>query len=1080
MALVLSFGQTGLFAQIPLAPPKITYSTPDVYPVSNPIPPLSPVSLGGAVSQETYGVTTFAGSMGSKGSFGVINSIRSAGNGTLYITDASQRLMTITPGGLLTVIAGNANIAGYADGQGAAAVFNNPGEMAIDGSGNIYIADEGNNVIRKVTPGGTVTTFAGTGAAGSADGILTTATFNQPTGLAFDAAGNLYVSDFNTNIIRKITPAGAVTTLAGTANQGGNENGIGAAAHFSGPGCLITDPTGNIYVADFNNNMIRKITPAGVVTTIAGTGAVGLNNGNGAAATFNGPQGMVFDPEGDLYVCDQNNYVVRQITPSGVVSTFVGSGTRGATNGYPLTSVDLTYPRDIIIDPSGNFYLADGGEIRKIAASGYTIDKPLPAGLSFDNTTGTISGVPTVVTPPTSYTITAYNTAGSYPFTITLSIKALPILAPSIRYFSPQQYTINTAITPLMPTNTGGPVPANIYGQINTFAGSGAAGKTNATGRAASFSGPVGLVLDAAGNLYVGDSGNNLLREITPGGAVTTVPKYKGNAFGITMDGAGNIYVADAANNQVEKVSPAGAISVLAGNPSAGAVNAKGAAASFNHPVAVAIDGSGNIYVADELNNLIREITPGGMVTTFAGSGAQAEADGAGTAASFNHPAGIAIDDSGNIYVSDASGNTIRKISPAGMVSTFAGNGSAAWADGTSTLASFNGPQGLTFDPVGNLYVADAGNNMLRKISALGQVKTVAGNYPGANPDNSNLFDPEGVAIDASGNAYVSEFNGNIISQVILTGYYIDKPLPAGLTFDRKTGIISGTPTALSPATDYTVTAYNLGGSSSYVINIKVQDIQQQTITFNALPEKTYGDADFAPGATSNNENLPITYASANPNVATIVNGEIHITGAGTSNITASQAGNEQYSNATPVTQLLTVAQAPLLISGPVISRLAGQANPVFIPKYTSFVYGENESVLTTLPTLTCIATIDSAPGQYVITVSGGSSVNYAISRQDGMLTILPGEAAISVPNLFTPNGDGINDYWNIKALNFFPQCMVSVYARNGSLVFQSHGYPKPWDGTHNGNPLPAGTYYYVINPQNDLPKLSGYVVILR
>ncbi|HEX3387079.1 MAG TPA: hypothetical protein VHS53_17890, partial [Mucilaginibacter sp.] len=178
MAMALSFSQTGLLAQTPLAPPKITYSTPDVYPVSNPIPPLSPVSLGGAVSQETYGVTTFAGSMGSNGSFGVISSIRSAGNGTLYITDASQRLMTITPGGLLTVIAGNANIAGYADGQGAAAVFNNPGEMAIDGSGNIYIADEGNNVIRKVTPGGTVTTFAGTGVPGSADGTLATATFN--------------------------------------------------------------------------------------------------------------------------------------------------------------------------------------------------------------------------------------------------------------------------------------------------------------------------------------------------------------------------------------------------------------------------------------------------------------------------------------------------------------------------------------------------------------------------------------------------------------------------------------------------------------------------------------------------------------------------------------------------------------------------------------------------------------------------------------------------------------------------------------------------------------------------------------
>ncbi|MBS1531540.1 MAG: gliding motility-associated C-terminal domain-containing protein [Bacteroidetes bacterium] len=1067
-------------APIVLNPPKITYTTPDVYTVNNPIPPLSPVNTGGVVSQETYGSTTFVGSTGTSSTFGIINSIRSAGNGNLYITDGSHRLMTITPGGLLTVIAGSANASGYVDGQGSAARFNNPGEMAIDGAGNIYIADEGNNVIRKVTPGGLVTTYAGTGVPGSADGSLTTATFDHPTGLVFDTFGNLYVSDFNTDIIRKITPGGVVSTLAGTANLTGPIDGTGAAARFNGPGYLILDPSGNICVADFNNNMIRRVTPAGVVTTIAGTGIAGLTNGNAPVATFNGPQGMVFDPEGNLYVADQNNYAVRKITPAGIVSTFAGTGTQGNSNGYPLTSIGLAYPRDIIIDASGDFFLADASQVRKLDPSGYTIDKPLPAGLSFDNTTGTISGIPTVVTPPTNYTITAYNSSGSDSYVINLTIKASPIQAPLIRYFTPQVYTVNTTITPLAPTNSGGPVPANIYGQINTFAGSGTAGKTDATGRAASFSGPVGLVFDGAGNLYVGDSGNNLLRKITPAGAVTTVPNYRGNAFGITMDAPGNIYIADAANNQVEKISAAGTVSVLAGNPAAGAVNATGIAASFNHPVAVALDASGNIYVADKFNNLIREITPAGVVSTFAGSGAQAEADGTGTAASFNHPAGIAIDDSGNIYVSDAGGNTIRKISPSSMVSTLAGNGSRGSADGIGGGATFNGPQGLAFDLTGNLYVADAGNNMVRKISPLGQVTTIAGNFPGANPDNSNLLDPVAVAIDASGNAYVSEFNGNLISQIVLSGYFIDKPLPPGLAFDRKTGIISGTPTALSPATDYTITAYNMGGSSSYVLNITVQDIQQQTITFNPLPEKTYGDPDFVPGATSNNVTLPITYTSQNPNVATIVNGQIHITGAGTSNITASQPGNSQYADATPVTQQLIVDRAPLLISGPDITRLAGQPNPEFIPAYTGFAYDETPLVLNTLPTLNCIATVNSAPGQYAITVSGGTSRNYVISHQDGTLTVLPGEAAIVVPNLFTPNGDGVNDYWNIKELSFFPQCLVSVYSRSGSLVFQSHGYPRPWDGTYNGSPLPAGTYYYVIAPQSDLPKLSGYVVILR
>jgi gliding motility-associated-like protein len=1068
------------FAQAPLSSPTISYLTPDVYTVNIPIPPLSPVNAGGAVSQESYGVTTFAGSTGSSGTFGVINCIRNAGNGSLYVTDAYQRLMMITPGGQLTVIAGIANISGYANGQGTTALFNNPAEMAIDGAGNIYIADEGNNVIRKVTPDGTVSTFAGTGAPGSSDGTLTTATFDQPTGLAFDAAGNLYVSDFNTNIIRKITPAGNVSTFAGTANQAGKTDGTGAAARFSGPNYLVTDPAGNIYVSDLKNNIIRKITSAGIVTTMAGTGATGLNNGNGQVATFNGPQGMTLDPEGNLYVADRNNYVVRKITPSGIVSTFAGSGIRGATNGYPLTAVNLSYPSDIIIDASGDFYLADGGQIRKISPSGYTIDKPLPQGLNFDPTTGIISGIPTVVTPSTNYTVTAYNTSGSSSYVIDLTIKASPIQAPQISYITPRIYTVNTVITPLAPTNTGGPVPSNIYGQINTFAGSGTAGKIDATGRAASFFNPAGIIFDAAGNLYVADAGNNQLRKITPGGTVSTVPNYHGNAFCLAIDGAGNIYVADAANNQVEKVSTSGAVSVLAGHPAAGSANGTGIAAGFNKPVAIAIDVSGNLFVADELNNLIREITPEGAVSAFAGSGAQTEADGTGISASFNHPAGLAFDASGNLYVSDNGGNTIRKISPAGAVSTFAGNGSAGSADGPGTSATFNGPQGLAFDEIGYLYVADGGNNMVRKISPLGTVITIAGNAPGANADNSNLNNPTGIAIDASGNAYVSEYNSHIISQVVLTGYFIDKPLPAGLTFDRKTGIISGTPTVVSPATDYTVTAYNKGGSSSYTINIAVQNIIPETITFAPLPEKTYGNPDFAPGATSNNNNLPVTYSSDNIHVATIADGQIHITGAGTANITASQAGDQQYSEATPVTRQLTVNKAPLLITTKDVTKLSGQPNPAFAPEYSGFVYNDGASSLLLLPVITCVATTDSPPGQYEIVVTGASSPNYVITDQNAVLTVLPGEASIVIPNLFTPNGDGINDYWNIKSLNFFPQCMVSVYSRSGGLVFQSHGYPKPWDGTRNGNPLPVGTYYYVISPQNDLPKLSGYVVILR
>jgi gliding motility-associated-like protein len=175
------------------------------------------------------------------------------------------------------------------------------------------------------------------------------------------------------------------------------------------------------------------------------------------------------------------------------------------------------------------------------------------------------------------------------------------------------------------------------------------------------------------------------------------------------------------------------------------------------------------------------------------------------------------------------------------------------------------------------------------------------------------------------------------------------------------------------------------------------------------------------------------------------------------------------------------VERAQLTVIAPDVIRVYGAPNPVFIPNYVGFVNGENQSVLTTLPELTTIATINSAEGKYAIHVSGGSTPNYVINPVDGTLTIVASASEIIIPNAFTPNGDGINDIWNIKKLDDFPQCLVSVYSRYGSLVFQSHGYAKPWDGTSNGSPVPTGTYYYIINTNlGGFPPLSGYVAVLR
>ena len=238
--------------------------------------------------------------------------------GDFYVSEAGPNvILKITPAGQVTTLAGKYDVTGSTDGKGAAARFSWPPGVACDSAGNVYVADLHNNAIRKITPAGVVTTLAGkAGQLGSVDGTGAAASFNGPCGVACDAAGNLYVVDQNNNTIRKITPAGVVTTFAGKAGVSGSADGTGAAASFSIPTGICYDPAnGDLYVADSENCTIRRITPAGVVTTIAGKyGSVGSADGTGAAASFDSPTGVAVDAAGDLYVCDQTNNTIRKIT----------------------------------------------------------------------------------------------------------------------------------------------------------------------------------------------------------------------------------------------------------------------------------------------------------------------------------------------------------------------------------------------------------------------------------------------------------------------------------------------------------------------------------------------------------------------------------------------------------------------------------------------------------------------------------------------------------------------------------------------------------------------------------------------
>jgi sugar lactone lactonase YvrE len=249
---------------------------------------------------------------------------------------------------------------GSADGTGAAARFNGPSGVAVDGAGNVFVADNGNNTIRKVTPSGVVTTLAGTaGSYGSADGTGAAARFCSPSGVAVDGAGNVFVADGN-NTIRKITPSGVVTTFAGTAGSYGSADGTGGAARFSSPEGVAVDGAGNVFVADTGNNTVRKITPAGVVTTLAGSAdSSGSADGTGAAARFNGPQGVAVDGSGNVFVADTGNNAIRKISTSGVVTTIVGVAAPRSAGNFPgPLPASIVSPLGVAIDPStGKLYM---------------------------------------------------------------------------------------------------------------------------------------------------------------------------------------------------------------------------------------------------------------------------------------------------------------------------------------------------------------------------------------------------------------------------------------------------------------------------------------------------------------------------------------------------------------------------------------------------------------------------------------------------------------------------------------------------------------------------------------------------
>lgn len=670
-------------------------------------------------------------------------------------------------------LAGPDNVLATFDGIGPEARIHRPTGIATDAGGNVYVAQVYDHVIRKVSPSGEVTTLAGkANQSGGADGKGAAARFNGPHGLAVDRDGRIYVADFHNHAIRSISPAGEVTTLAGVAGYAGYADGQGNMARLSGPTAVALDAAGNVWFGEDGNRVVRKLTPAGQVITIAGRpGYQGSADGHGNLAQFGRPVGLAFDQQGYLYVADQYNHAIRKVTPQGYVTTLAGkSGTEGNQDGSG-SAARFSHPFGLTIGSDGNLYVAPVHNhcLRRV----------------------TLAGVVSTFVGATNGAVGSADGTGDrarfwMPHAVAADLQGNLYVADHI----------NNALRRITPQA----VVTSIAGVTNMY------GAVDGTGASARFWNPNSCRVDRSGNVFVSDHNNCAIRKITPSGQVTTAAGLLGTGgerdgqgaaarfyypAGLAFDSKGDLYVADYWGYTIRRMTPSGFVTTVAGRPSnPGSDDGPPASARFRGPAWLAFDRAGNLWISDAEGQTVRRMDTNRNVVTVAGQpGVSGSADGPAAAATFNLPRGLAVDEAGNVYVADRRNHTIRKIGTNGIVSTIAGT-VGAWGsvDGVGAAARFHEPDDLILDPSGNLIVCGVYNGAIRSITPSGEVSTLAGQFGvwwgGEGTGGEASFNqPQGVDLDAQGNLYVADWG----AQCIRRSYPVCPDRP---TIDQTVGLV--------------------------------------------------------------------------------------------------------------------------------------------------------------------------------------------------------------------------------------------------------------------------------------------------